>query len=223
VSDTIRILLADDHAILRAGLKLMLDQESDMTVVGEAADGSELLAQAREKKPDVVLLDISMPLLSGLDCLPLLRKHVPLSRIVILTMHEEDSYLRQALADGAAGFVLKKAASTELVLAIRAVVRGGIYVHPSLIRVLLDDMLPRSDALASDWQVSWNKLSERERSVLKLTSLGYTGREIAEKLSLSSKTIDTYRSRGMDKLGLRGRAALVRFTLAHGLIDDSLN
>jgi len=212
---TTRILLADDHAVLRAGLRLLLENQPDFEVTGEAASGLEALELAEKLQPDLILLDLTMPGLNGLDALPVLRKSAPDARILILTMHDDPQYLRQALKNGASGYVLKKAADTELLSAVRAVLRGEVYVHPSMTRVLLDDMLTDAPAAPAD---AWESLSEREQAVLKLVALGYTGAEIAGQLNLSVKTVETYRARGMEKLGLPNRAALVRFALKKGVI-----
>lgn len=213
----ITLLLVDDHAVLRAGLRLLLDAQPDMQVVGEAGDGSEALALAARLRPDVILLDLSMPGLGGLDALPALRKAAPGARVVVLTMHDDESYLRQALRRGAAGYVLKKAADVDLLSAVRTAARGEVYVHPSLQRVLLEDLLPPSDESGNPWEA----LSEREREVLALVARGHTAAEIAARLSLSPKTVETYRARGMEKLGLRSRAALVQFALQHGLLTST--
>ncbi len=205
----IRIVLADDHAVLRAGLRLLLDARPDMQVVGEAADGADVLALTRDLRPDIVLLDLSMPRLGGLEVLPLLRQQIPESRVLILTMHDDESYLRQALAVGASGYVLKQAADVELLSALKAVAQGDLYVQPSMTRALLKDVLPKGDETTGAAQ-SWENLSEREKEVLRLVALGHTGKEIADQLSLSIKTVETYRERGMEKLGLRHRAALAR-------------
>lgn len=215
----IRILLADDHAVLRSGLAALLNARSDMTVVGQAADGAELLTQAEQSQPDLILLDLTMPRLGGLEVLPLLRQRIPDARVLILTMHHDESYLRQALKNGAAGYVLKKAADVELIAAIQAVMRGDVYVHPSMTRVLLDDMVAEDDYLVPGEENLWAILSDREQEVLQLVALGHTSKEIADQLTLSAKTVDTYRARGMEKLGLRTRAALVRFALANGLLE----
>ncbi len=220
MSTPIRILLADDHAVLRSGLAALLNARSDMTVVGEAADGVELLALAAETCPDIILLDLTMPRLGGLEALPLLRQSVPQARILILTMHQDEGYLRRAIKGGASGYVLKKAADVELIAAIQAVMRGDVYVHPSMTRMLFDEITPESAyATANDETDPWATLSEREQEVLQLVALGHTSKEIADRLSVSAKTVDTYRARGMEKLGLRSRAALVRFALAKGLLE----
>ena len=191
-----------------------------MRVVGEAADGAAVLPLSQACQPDIILLDLTMPRLGGLEILPLLQKHVPLAMVLILTMHDDEGYLRQALKDGASGYVLKKAADIELLSAIRAVMRGEVYIHPAMTRPLLDDVM--SGTLQERNRTGkelWTTLSDREQEVLRLVALGYKGREIADQLSLSVKTVETYRARGMDKLQLRSRAALVRYALNNGLID----
>ena len=210
------VLLADDHAVLRAGLRLLLSSHHEYQVIGEASTGTETLALAQELQPDLILLDLSMPALGGLDALPVLGQLAPAARILILTMHDDPQYLRQALKHGASGYVLKKAADSELLSAMRSVMRGEVYVDPSMTRVLLEDMLPPSQP--ADKENSWAALSEREQEVLRRVALGHTSVEIAEQLNLSAKTVETYRARGMEKLGLRSRAALVRFALQQGLI-----
>ena len=209
-----RVLLADDHAVLRSGLRLLIETQSDFKIVGEASNGLAALALAQELCPDLILLDLSMPGLGGLDALQALKSLVPETKTLILTMHEDPQYFRQALSDGAAGFIIKKAADSELLSAMRAIMRGGVYVHPSLTHYLLDDT-----ATSSEQHDLWDKLSGREQQVLRLVALGHTSTEIAEELGLSSKTIDTYRSRGMEKLELKTRAALVRFALMRGLLE----
>lgn len=211
----IRILLADDHAVLRAGLRLLLSKEVGYEVVGEASSGLETLTAAEKLQPDLILLDISMPALGGLDAITTLRKVAPRARILILTMHDDPQYLRQALHSGASGYVLKKAADVELLSAIRAVMNGEIYVHPAMTRTLLEDLLPVTE---SSELVDWELLSDREKEVLHRVALGFTGQEIASELNLSAKTVETYRARGMEKLGLKSRAALVRYALKHGIL-----
>ena len=212
-----RIVLADDHAVLRSGLKLLLNAQEDMLVVGEATNGQEALATVREQSPDLLLLDISMPKTDGLQVLSQVKHAHPNVRVLILTMHEEEGYLRRALEAGAAGYCPKSAADAELISAIRAVMRGNVYIHPSHTRVLLDKMIaPANEAMASSAE-----LSEREHAVLKLIALGHTNQDIAERLSLSVKTVETYRARGMEKLGLTSRAALVRYAIQQGWMSDA--
>jgi DNA-binding NarL/FixJ family response regulator len=216
MTDLVRILLSDDHAVLRAGLRLLLSNQEGLSVVGEASSGMETLRLAETLQPDLILLDLNMPALGGMAALPTLRHIAPQARILILTMHDEPQYLRQALHNGAAGYVLKKAADTELIDAIRAVMRGEMYVHPAMTRSLVEDLLPDTPTVQTTG--IWDILSEREKEVLRQVALGYTSVEIAEQLGLSAKTVETYRARAMDKLGLRNRAALVRFALHNGLI-----
>jgi two-component system, NarL family, response regulator NreC len=209
------ILLADDHLVLRAGLKLLLESQPDLRVVGEAASGIEAIELAAKLQPNLILLDLSMPNLGGLDALPVLRKTAPAAKILILTMHDDPQYLRTALKLGASGYVLKKAADQELLAAVQSILRGGVYVHPSMTRILLEDILADATGVDAD---TWDTLSEREQSVLKMVALGYTSTEIRAELNVSPKTVDTYRMRGMEKLGLASRAVLVRYALKKGLI-----
>ena len=216
---TIRILLADDHTLLRSGLRLLINNQPDLTIVGEANDGNEAITRAKELKPDVILLDLNMPVLDGLSALPALRKEVPDSRVLILTMHDDASYLQEALRAGASGYVLKKAVDNELLMAIRAVMRGETYVHSAMTSKLLQNILPEAAPPAET--NPWKTLSDREYDVLHLVALGYTNVEIAEKLYLSVKTVETYRARGMEKLNLQTRAQLVKLALRYGILDDS--
>jgi two-component system response regulator NreC len=213
----VHILLVDDHAVLRSGLRLLLDAQPGLQVVGEAGDAQEALELAAKVQPDLVLLDLTLPQMDGIAMLPLLRKLLPSARVLVLTMHDDEGYLRQAFRAGAAGYVLKKAADAELIAAVRAVMRGENYVHPAMTRALLDDLLPPAPANSDPWA----SLSDREREVLVLVARGYTAAEIGAQLNLSPKTIETYRLRGMEKLGMRSRAALVQFALAHGLLAEA--
>ena len=212
----IRVLIADDHAVLRAGLKMLLDAQSDIQVVGEAADAKEAQEKAASSRPDVVLMDISMPGGGGLPATREIRRAHPSTQVLVLTMHDDESYLRQFLHAGAAGYVLKKAADTELVEAIRTVHRGDVFVYPTLIKALVAGELARCRTpKESDRGV----LSDRECEVLKLTALGYSHQQIADRLFLSVKTVETYKARVMDKLNLRGRAELVRYVMAQGWLE----
>lgn len=206
MTEAVRIVLADDHAILRAGLKLLLNSQPGWQVVGEASSGAETLAVIRQAQPDVLLLDLNMPDGDGLSILADLRAAAPQTRILVLTMHEDASYLQQAVQSGAAGYVLKKAVDIELLMAIQAVLRGELYVHPAMTHFLLQPPAV-SVAVAPD---PWLDLSEREMDVLKRVALGYTNNEIADELFLSIKTVETYRARGMEKLGVQTRAQLVK-------------
>jgi two-component system, NarL family, response regulator NreC len=211
-----RIVLADDHAVLRAGLKLLLNAQDDLQVVGEAINGVDALATVRACAPDLLLLDISMPQSDGLQVLSELRRTEPHVRVLVLTMHEEEDYLRRALAAGAAGYCPKSAADAELISAIRIVMRGNVYVHPSHTKMLLENMLGPAGQIA----MAPAALSEREGEVLNLVARGHTNRDIAEKLNLGVKTVEGYRARGMEKLGLSGRAALVRYAMQEGWLSE---
>ncbi len=212
-----RILIADDHAVLRAGLRLLLEKQPDLHIAGEASTGTAVLALAEEVQPDLILLDLSMPGLGGLEALPMIQARVPEAKVLILTMYDDPHYLRRSLEDGASGYIPKKAADTELLSAIRAVMRGEVYVHSSMTRSILAEVLPTDES--NPQEDIWETLSEREQQVLHQVALGHTSAEIAGQLILSPKTVETYRARGMEKLGLRSRAALVRFALARGLLS----
>lgn len=214
--ERIRIVIADDHAVMRAGLRLLLDGQSDMEVVGEAGDGWETVEKAVALAPDIVLLDISMPGMSGLEAAREIKRRAPDSRLLILTMHDDEAYLRHFLRIGASGYVVKKAADSELVAAIRAVQRGESFVYPSLTRVLIDSYLQQPETL--NHRQSAGELTPRETEVLRLVAQGYTSQQIAEQLSISANTVETHRAHIMEKLGLRGRAQLVRYAMAMGLL-----
>jgi DNA-binding NarL/FixJ family response regulator len=207
-----RILLADDHSVLRAGLKMLLNAQDDLSVVGEATNGAEALSATRDLAPDLLILDITMPKTDGLQVLRQVKRAHPNVRALALTMHEEEGYLRRALEAGAAGYCPKSAADAELISAIRAVMRGNVYIHPAHAKILLDKMIPSAHASPT----ASAELSERERAVLKLVALGHTNQDIADQLSLSVKTVESYRARGMEKLGLTSRAALVRYAIQEG-------
>ena len=214
--DIMQILVVDDHAILRSGLRLLIDAQPTLNVVGEAGSGADAVAQARALQPDLILLDLSMPDGDGLSIIATLRSVAPQARILILTMHDDTSHLRQALDAGASGYVLKNAVDQELLMAIRAVRRGETYVHSAMTQKLVEALTQPATANPAD---PWAELSEREFEVMKLVALGYTNAEIAQEIHLSVKTVESYRSRGLVKLGLETRAQLVQSALQHGHLE----
>ncbi|WP_425801849.1 response regulator [Desulfitobacterium sp. Sab5] len=214
----LRILLADDHAVLRAGLKLLLNAEADIEVVGEASDGEEAIAQVNKLMPDLLLLDLSMPKLNGVDCIEKLMKSHSNLKVLVLTMHDDEEYLRAVLSVGAKGYVLKKAADVELLSAIRTVARGEMFIYPSMAAQLVYRQLVNpKDKKSKDTKVK--HLSERESEVLRYLALGHTNQEIGDMLHVSVKTVETYKARLMEKLEMRKRADLVRYAMDHGIIE----
>lgn len=212
---SIKILIADDHGVLRAGLRALLNAEPDLQVVDEAADGPEALGLIQKLQPDVVLLDIDLPGLSGIDVTRRLQKTVPRVRVLILTVHEDESLLREAIRAGAAGYIVKRAVESELIDAIRAVWRGNQYVHPAITHALLKDLSPPP---ASD-ETPVEQLTPREIDVLRLIVQGYTNRQVAEALHLSVRTVESHRSNLTSKLRLRSRLELIRYAQEHGVLD----
>jgi DNA-binding NarL/FixJ family response regulator len=215
MADTIRILLVDDHAVLRSGLKALLHTEDDMAVVGEAATGEDGVEQAKWLKPDVVVMDLSMPGIGGMEAM---RQIVALDikcRVLVLTMHAEDEYLLAVLEAGGSGYVHKSSADQDLTTAIRAVAKDEVFLYPSAAKLLLKGFKTKTENAEMD---PLKKLSERERDVFQQTVQGYSSSEIGEKLFISPKTVDTYRSRVMEKLGLTHRSELVRLALETGLL-----
>ncbi len=215
----IRIMLADDHAVLRAGLKALLNAEADLEVIGETGGEGNCLDKIIAHHPDVLLLDINMPRCNGLELLAQIKQKLPRTRVLMLTMHDDAQYLRQVLAAGGAGYVLKQAADTELLTAIRTVFNGGVFLHPEHAKILLEDSLTQA-APAAPNVAPTARLSDRELEVLRLIALGHSNKEIAEMLFLSVKTVETYKARVMEKLNLSSRAALVRFALTHNLLNN---
>lgn len=217
-SDLIRVVLIDDHAIVRSGLKAVLGAAKDIQVVGEGADGSEALALVQRLNPDVVVMDLSMGSTDGMSATKQLVEADARARVLVLTMHGEDEYLVPVLEAGAAGYLVKSAADRDLIDAVRTVARGEVYVRPTAARVLARE-LKRKDQHADDRQ-RFEKLTEREQSVLRLVAEGYTAPEIGEKLFISPKTVDTYKQRVGEKLGLTHRADYVKFALKLGLLTS---
>ncbi len=210
----IRILLADDHDLVRAGLRSLLQNFQGVQVVGEAADGQQALRLVESLKPDLVLMDISMPELNGLEATARIANEYPDVRVVILSMHANEEYARRALRAGALGYLLKRASTAELELAVRAVARGEPYLTPAISKHLLADFARESRATSP-----LDQLSPRQREVLQLIAEGYSRKEIAEKLSISVKSFDTYRSEIMQQLGIGDNAGLVRFAIQSGLVS----
>ena len=211
----IRLLIVDDHAVLRAGLRTLLNLQPDFEVVGEAAEGPEALEKVQRLQPDVVLMDISLPGMEGLEVTAELKKRHPNVKVLILTMHEDQRYLYPALKAGASGYVVKRAADTELIEAIRAAHRGDAFLHPSMAKVVVEDYVDRS---SKQQEAAEQGLSDREREVLRLIAEGRTYKEMANLLGVSVKTIETYRERIKEKLGLTTRAEMVRYALEKGLL-----
>ena len=213
---SIRVLIADDHAVLRAGLRMLIGAQRDMEVVAEAGDGDEALRKTLETRPDVALIDITMPGGGGIKAIGRIRQESPTTRVLVLTMHDVPAYLRSALAAGASGYVVKSAADSELLSAIRSVHRGRTVLDPALAVTVVQGVLGKK-AVGGQAGGPANPLSPREREVLDLVAQGYTNQQMADRLGLSVKTVETYRSRLVEKLGLRSRAELVRYALDSGV------
>jgi len=215
----IRVLLAEDHNVVREGLRLLLHAQPDMQVVGEATTGRQAVVMAREICPNVAVLDISMPDLDGLQAVSLIRRDCPDVQVLILTMHESDTYFFRAIEAGASGYLLKKAASEDLINAVRALAHGEAFFYPSLARRLLEGYLQHGKASTPAGPTAYGELSEREREVMLLLVHGLTNQEISEKLVVSSSTVQTHRSHILQKLGLETTVDLVRHAIRHGLIE----
>lgn len=213
----IRVLVVDDHTIVREGIRLLLEGSPDIEVVGEAAEGKAALSEVRTLQPDVVLMDITMPGMSGLEATRQIKAQWPEVQVLALTMHENEEYFFQILHAGASGYVLKGASSAELLSAIRAAARGDVFLHPSLARKLVGDYLRRVGV--GEEQPSFDRLTPREKEVLTLIAEGYTNREIAERLVISPSTVQTHRARIMEKLNLQNRTELIKYAIRRGLID----
>lgn len=212
-----RVLVADDHAILRSGLRMLINSQADMEVVGECGDGNEAVEKCRQLRPDVAILDVTMPNGGGLRAVGEIRRRCRETGVLVLTMHNDPAYLRTALAAGALGYVLKKSVDADLLAAIRAVQQNKTYVDPELADHLVRDAL-RGSGVASRPSQSGTVLSSRESQVLKMVAEGFSSREIADEILVSTKTVETYRARIAGKLDLDSRAAFVRYALESGLL-----
>jgi DNA-binding NarL/FixJ family response regulator len=209
----IRVLVVDDHAVVRSGIRLLLGREPDIEPVGEAGTGREAIFEARTHNPDVVLMDVVMPDQTGLEALPQLLHEHPDTKVLLLSMQDDPRYVREAFAAGASGYILKEAADAEVVTAIREVAKGGRYVNPELGARLVEAEAAAERRAAAD------PLSDREREILRLLALGHTNQEIARQLYISVRTAETHRAHIMRKLNVSSRADLVRYAMANGLLD----
>jgi len=216
VSELIRVLIADDHTIVRSGVRLLLEAEADMEVVGEALDGREALDLAESLQPDVVLMDITMPEMDGLEATREIKTSFPQIKVLVLTMHRSDEYFFEMLKAGASGYILKGAKTSELINAVRVVQQGEVFLYPTMTQKLVNGYLKLSE---------WDKeagplLSPREKEILSLLAEGYSNKEIADLLVISPSTVHSHRSNVMDKLGLNNRRELIQYARKRGLIKD---
>jgi DNA-binding NarL/FixJ family response regulator len=214
----LRILLADDHAIVRQGVKALIGTQLDMEVIGEAEEGASALKMASELLPDVLIIDLSMPKLNGTQATEQIKLTCPGVKVLVLTVHEDRGYFRRLLDAGASGYALKQAPADQLFKAIRIVAAGGIYLDPTLAGKVVGGLL-REDSIRKALQV--DNLSERETEVVRLIAKGYSNKEIAAQLAINAKTVETYKTRSLEKLGLRSRADLVRYALQRGWLQES--
>lgn len=215
--DKIKVVLADDHAVFRSGLAFLLNSQPDIEVIGEAASGEEAVRVCRELKPHVILLDLTMPGMGGLAAIGKIKEQNSDLKIMVLTMHDDEGYLRSVLHLGGSGYIVKKAAHTEVLSAIRQVYKGEIYIDPSLTKILVQGLInPRRDA--DDFNKPKALLTERDEEILRLIALGYTNKQIANTLFISVKTVESNKARLKEKLNLQGRSELVRFAISRGLV-----
>jgi two-component system, NarL family, response regulator NreC len=212
----IRLLLVDDHEVIRAGLRMLFSAEEDMEIVGEASNAEEAITAVQKLKPDVVLMDVVMPGLSGIEATRRIREVCPETNVLALTMHEDEQYFFEMLHAGASGYVPKRAAPDDLLSAIRVVSRGQVFLYPSVAKMLVKDFVQRG---GGESPPAHEQLTPREREVLTYIAEGYTNREIADELSISPKTVDRHRENIMAKLDLHGRVALVKYAIEKGMIS----
>jgi DNA-binding NarL/FixJ family response regulator len=215
----LRVVLADDHVIVREGIKTLVNAQPDMEVVGEASDGGEVWRRVDELRPDLVIMDVSMPGGNGVEATARIKASWPDVKVLALTMHEDKAYLRGLLEAGAAGYVLKRSAADELIRALRAVATGGTYLDPALAAAVVETFVGRKPTPLRGEMVG-TPLSDRETEVLHLIARGFANKEIAARLGVSVKTVETYKARSMEKLGLDGRADIVRYALSQGWLND---
>lgn len=218
MSKVLQIFLADDHTVLREGLKMLIDEQPDMQVIGEAGGGRDAWLQAKRLKPDVVVMDVSMPDMTGAQATMRLRQECPEIKVLALTAYEDQGYLRQLLQAGASGYVLKRTAAEELIRAIRVVAAGGMYLDPALAGKVTDRFIGKQSSRGTS---QGSDLSDRETEVLRLIALGHSNKEIATSLDISVKTVETYKTRLMEKLDLHSRADIVRYALRQGWLQDT--
>jgi two-component system response regulator NreC len=212
----IRVLLADDHRMMREGIRAILERDPDINVVGEAADGREAVELATRLNPHVVLMDVSMPMLNGIEATRQIKRDCPATQVLILSVHESEDYVAQLLSAGADGYIIKRASADELISAIHAVNRGEAFLHPTIAKVVIRDYVRRLDS--GQGIGARDVLTAREREVLQLIAEGYTNREIADILHLSIKTVQNHRSKIMNKLDLHDRGELIKYAIVRGII-----
>jgi len=217
----IRVLLADDHTIVRQGVRMCLEATGDIDVVAEAEDGQAAVQLALQLRPDVAVVDLTMPRLNGVDAIRQIKRDAPQVEVVVLSVHDSEAYVVQALRAGAAGYVLKRNAATELVAAIHAAQDGQAYLHPSIARRVIDDYVSRIRDAEGGPTEPHERLTPREREVLQLAAEGHSTRAIAGLLSLSTKTVEHHRASLMTKLGLHGQTELVKYAIRTGLVESS--
>ena len=214
----LRILIADDHAVIREGLKMLLNAQSDLSVVGEASRGEEACQLAQTLQPDVVIMDVSMPGLGGAGATKRLQQSAPNIKVLAFSAYEDEVYVRQLLASGASGYVLKRTAALEIARAVRVVAEGGLYLDP-----FVAGKVANAPAKGQSGVSGVESLSDREKSVLRLTARGFTNKEMANLVGMSIKTVETYKTRLNRKLGFQSRADMVRYALAQGWLQDEMN
>ncbi len=218
-SGLIRVLIADDHTLVRQGIRMLIEAQPDLQVVGEASDGAEVVRLARELVPDLVVMDIAMPVMDGLEATRAIKQDQPDVKILVLTMHEGEDYFFKILSAGAAGYVLKRAAASDLIAAVHAVARGEIFLYPVIAKKLVADYLSRVQSNEHGARASYDGLTAREREVLTLVAEGLSNREISERLTVSLSTVQTHYAHIVEKLNLHNRAELVKYAMRHGLIN----